>query len=60
MRCSILRCRPSCCGWAVTGIISRLVRASMLDVLGQDYVLAARAKGAGELRVLSIMRCAMR
>jgi peptide/nickel transport system permease protein len=39
-------------GWSVTGIISRLVRASMLDVLHQDYILTARAKGAGELRVL--------
>ena len=39
-------------GWAVMGIISRLVRASMLDVLNQDYVLMARAKGASELRVL--------
>jgi len=39
-------------GWAVLGIITRLVRASMLDVLGQDYILAARAKGAGERRVL--------
>ncbi|SMF16920.1 peptide/nickel transport system permease protein [Tistlia consotensis] len=39
-------------GWAVMGIISRLVRASMLDVLNQDYVLTARAKGAAELRVL--------
>ena len=39
-------------GWTVTGIVSRLVRASMLDVLNQDYILAARAKGAGELRVL--------
>jgi peptide/nickel transport system permease protein len=38
--------------WAVMGIISRLVRASLLDVLGQDYVLMARAKGAGQLRVL--------
>jgi peptide/nickel transport system permease protein len=34
------------------GIISRLVRASMLDVLNQDYILAARAKGASEPRVL--------
>jgi peptide/nickel transport system permease protein len=34
------------------GIISRLVRASMLDVLGQDYILAARARGAGDRRVL--------
>ena len=39
-------------GWTVTGIVSRLVRASMLDVLGQDYILAARAKGAGEARIL--------
>ena len=39
-------------GWTVTGIISRLVRASMLDALGQDYILAARAKGAGEARTL--------
>jgi peptide/nickel transport system permease protein len=39
-------------GWAVLGVITRLVRASMLDVLGQDYVLAARAKGASERRVL--------
>lgn len=39
-------------GWSVTGIISRLVRASMLDVLGQGYILAARAKGAGEARTL--------
>lgn len=39
-------------GWAVMGIIARLVRASMLDVLNQDYVTTARAKGASELRVL--------
>lgn len=39
-------------GWAISGTISRLVRASMLDVLEQDYILTARAKGSGELRVL--------
>jgi peptide/nickel transport system permease protein len=39
-------------GWTVMGIVSRLVRASMLDVLSQDYIVAARARGAGELRVL--------
>jgi peptide/nickel transport system permease protein len=39
-------------GWAVMGIISRLVRASMLDVLGQEYILTARAKGASESRVM--------
>ena len=39
-------------GWTVMGIVSRLVRASMLDVLSQDYITAARARGAGEARVL--------
>jgi ABC-type dipeptide/oligopeptide/nickel transport system permease component len=39
-------------GWTVMGIVSRLVRASMLDVLSQDYITAARARGAGEVRVL--------
>jgi peptide/nickel transport system permease protein len=39
-------------GWTVMGIVSRLVRGSMLDVLSQDYIVAARARGAGELRVL--------
>lgn len=39
-------------GWAVMGVISRLVRASMLDVLSQDFIRAARARGAGETRVL--------
>lgn len=39
-------------GWTVMGIVSRLVRASMLDVLSQDYIVAARARGAGEIRVL--------
>jgi ABC-type dipeptide/oligopeptide/nickel transport system permease component len=40
-------------GWAVVGIISRLVRASMLDVMAQDFILMARAKGASETRVLT-------
>lgn len=39
-------------GWTVMGIVSRQVRASMLDVLNQDYITAARARGAGEVRVL--------
>ncbi|MDA0350622.1 MAG: ABC transporter permease [Chloroflexi bacterium] len=32
-------------GWAVLGIIARMVRASMLEVLNQDYIRTARAKG---------------
>jgi len=44
---------PACVlGWTVMGIISRQVRANMLDVLHQDYIVAARAKGASEPRVL--------
>jgi ABC-type dipeptide/oligopeptide/nickel transport system permease component len=39
--------------WAVVGIISRLVRASMLDVMGQDFILMARAKGASDWSVLT-------
>lgn len=45
-------------GWAVAGTISRLVRANMLEVLGREFILTARAKGAGEFRV--IMRHALR
>ena len=44
---------PACVlGWLVMGLISRMVRSSVLDVLGQDYVLAARAKGLSNVRVL--------
>ncbi|MEX2229026.1 MAG: ABC transporter permease [Dehalococcoidia bacterium] len=39
-------------GWAVLGLISRLVRASMVEVLGQDYIRTARAKGLHERQVL--------
>jgi len=35
-------------GLASTGIIARMTRSSMLEVLGQDYVRTARAKGATE------------
>ncbi|HTI53449.1 MAG TPA: ABC transporter permease [Verrucomicrobiae bacterium] len=37
----------------VLGRLARLVRSSMLEVLGQDYVRTARAKGVGEVRVLT-------
>jgi peptide/nickel transport system permease protein len=35
-----------------TGVIARLTRASMLEVLRQDYVRTARAKGASERSVI--------
>jgi peptide/nickel transport system permease protein len=38
----------------VLGRLARLVRSSMLEVLGQDYVRTARAKGLGETRVLAV------
>ncbi|WP_378941413.1 ABC transporter permease [Mesorhizobium sp. ANAO-SY3R2] len=39
-------------GWTVAGTISRLVRANMLDVMNREFVLTARAKGAGEFSVV--------
>jgi len=39
-------------GWSVIGIVARLVRSSLLEALGQDYVRTARAKGASERVVL--------
>lgn len=35
-----------------TGVIARLSRGAMLEVLRQDYIRTARAKGAGEGRVI--------
>lgn len=35
-----------------TGVIARLTRASMLEVLRQDYIRTARAKGLKERRVI--------
>jgi peptide/nickel transport system permease protein len=41
-------------GATVAGGTARFVRASMLEVLGQDYIRTARAKGLGEARVLVV------
>lgn len=35
-----------------TGVIARLTRSAMLEVLRQDFVCAARARGVGERRVI--------
>lgn len=35
-----------------TAFLSRLTRTSLLEVLGKDYIRTARAKGAGERRVI--------
>jgi peptide/nickel transport system permease protein len=39
-------------GWVLMGTITRLVRASMLDVLDQDYIRTARAVGVPERLVM--------
>ena len=38
---------------APTALVARYARTSMLEVLGADYVRTARAKGAGEWRVIT-------
>lgn len=39
-------------GMTLTALIARITRASMLEVLNQDYIRTARAKGLGERPVL--------
>ncbi len=39
-------------GVVISGVFVRLTRANMLDVLKSDYVLAARARGIAERRVV--------
>lgn len=46
----ILPCLTLGCVYAA--YIARLTRGGMLEVLNQDYIRTARAKGAGELRVV--------
>lgn len=39
-------------GFVYAAYLMRLTRGGMLEVLGQDYIRTARAKGASELRVI--------
>jgi len=44
---------PTCAlSFIYVALIARMTRASMLEVLGEDYVRTARAKGIGETAVL--------
>jgi peptide/nickel transport system permease protein len=36
------------------GVVMRMTRSALLEVLGQDFVRTARAKGAAEIRVLML------
>jgi peptide/nickel transport system permease protein len=40
-------------GLSFAGLLARLFRSAMLEVLGQDYVRTARAKGVSEPRVIN-------
>lgn len=40
-------------GLSFAGLLSRLVRSSMLEVLGQDFIRTARSKGLGEYIVIN-------
>ncbi len=39
-------------GTALAAVLSRMIRSSLLEVLSEDYVRTARAKGASERRVV--------
>ena len=39
-------------GTGLTAVLSRMVRSSMLEVLGEDYIRTARAKGLPPHRVI--------
>ena len=39
-------------GWALTALFARMTRTSMLEVLNQDYIRTAHAKGLSSARVL--------
>lgn len=45
-------------GLGMAAILSRMTRATLLEVLGEDFIRTARAKGLGETRI--ILRHAMR
>ena len=50
--CRIWCCRPSRLAMVFTALIARMTRASMLDVLAQDYIRTAQAKGLANDKVL--------
>jgi peptide/nickel transport system permease protein len=40
-------------GWVLTALFARMTRTSMLEVLGQDYIRTAQAKGLSTTQVLA-------
>jgi peptide/nickel transport system permease protein len=47
----------ACLGIASSGSLLRYMRASLLEVLHEDYVRTARAKGLSEFRVVTVHAC---
>ena len=45
-------------GWRYAAVVSRILRSSIIEVMGEDYIRTARAKGVEERRV--VMHHAMR
>lgn len=43
-----------CLGFGLSGLLTRMIRASLLDTLSEDFVRTARAKGLSEGRVLLV------
>jgi peptide/nickel transport system permease protein len=41
-------------GWVLMALFARMTRTSMLEVLSQDYIRTAHAKGLSETRVLAL------
>ena len=41
-------------GSALAAILSRMIRTSMLEVIQEDYIRAARARGLSEFRILGL------
>jgi peptide/nickel transport system permease protein len=41
-------------GCVYIALIARMTRAAMLEVLGQDYIRTARAKGIGQYGILFV------
>lgn len=41
-----------CLSYVYLAIVTRIVRSSMIDSLGQDYIITARANGLSEARVI--------
>ena len=46
-------------GLQASAVIARLVRSSLLEVLNEQYIMAARAKGLANLRLSAVTRSAM-